>query len=121
MELPGRQVDANAFTAGFQQAGLLQRAVVREQHQPQAAAQHQQGLGLVGTEVAMGGDVGAGLEAHRQAVARLLHGVQVVVLAQARAGRGACGQAIEQRLVEEARGHGGHMPLTAKMPAALRQ
>ena len=59
-------------------------------------------------------DIGARLQAHRQAMAGLIHLMEIVVLAQARAGRRLGAQLGKQCLIEKARlSHGRYRPLTA--------
>ncbi len=67
-------------------------------------------------------DIRRGLQAHGHAMAGVFHLVEVVMLAPTRAGRGFLGQFGEQGVIRESAATVmSYIPLTAKIPLALRQ
>lgn len=116
-----REVHTQAVAARLQHSLVGHRPLLIEDQQAQAPLEHDQGLSLVGAQVAMRRDIGARLQPDRHAVARLFHLMEGVMLPPARVGGSLCGQPGEQRLVDERRLAHDHNPFTAKMPLALRQ
>lgn len=107
MEHPGRQVDTGAVPSGAQLALVEEFPVLGEDQQAETALEHDQRLGLARIQVPVRRDVGIRLEAHRHAVAGLLHAVEVVMLATTRRVTRPARQFGEQLLVEVARS--GHL------------
>jgi hypothetical protein len=118
MKYSRRQVYAEAFAPGHQHARFEQLTVAVKNQHPQLAPEHQQGFSLVAAQVTVGRDVRGGLQAHHHAMTRLLHLMQVVVLATTRVTGSLLGQFVKQCLIEKAGGSHGfnvlvYKPLTA--------